>query len=164
MAGPTTADMHAVFCEIRDILKSQDTTLKHLLALSESRMAKAATNGKAVASDRELDGQYGDPVIVAKDPKDWTGAQMAGKRLSECPPAYLDQLADRYDWFNTTLDRAKPEDAKKIGYNTRDAARARGWAQRLRSGWKAPDPTAAPVTAGSNPFADDNSGDDSVRF
>jgi hypothetical protein len=89
-----------------------------------------------------LDGPYGDPIIKAKDPKDWTGPPQAGKHFSECPPAYLDLIADRYTYF-----AGRETDATKAGYNRLDAARARGWAARLRAGWTAPRPDG-PVFAG----------------
>jgi hypothetical protein len=81
----------------------------------------------------DLDGPHGDPTIRAKSPRDWTGDEMLGRRFSECPPDYLDLLAARFEFFNT-----KETDEKKRSYNTRDAARARGWAARLRAGWTAP--------------------------
>jgi hypothetical protein len=60
--------------------------------------------------------------------------------MSECPPAYLDLVASRLDYF-----AAKEEDAKKARYNRLDASRARGWAARLRNGWK-------PAQRESEPF------------
>jgi hypothetical protein len=81
----------------------------------------------------DLDGKYGDPTVRAKDPRDWAGESMIGRPFSECPPAYLDLVADRLDYFNSS-----ETDEKKRRYNDLDAARARGWAKRLRSGWKAP--------------------------
>ena len=42
-------------------------------------------------------------------------------------------LAERYDYF-----AGKEPDQKKANYNRLDAARARGWAARLRGGWTAP--------------------------
>ena len=94
----------------------------------------------AVATDADLDGPHGNPVIKAKSPRDWTGDPMTGKTFSECPPADLEMLADRFDYFNT-----RETDDKKRGYNARDAARARGWAARLRSGWT-PAPSAGDWT------------------
>ena len=87
----------------------------------------------SIAPDADLDGQWGDPIVKAKSPRDWSGDQMTGRKFSECPPEYLDLLAARFDFFNT-----KETDEKKRGYNMRDAARARGWAARLRAGWKPP--------------------------
>lgn len=96
-------------------------------------MSAGALHAPAVAPDADLDGPHGNPIIKAKSPRDWTGEPMTGRTFSECPPVYLDLLAERYEFFNT-----KEPDAKKRGYNSLDAARARGWAARLRAGWKAP--------------------------
>lgn len=108
-------------------LRAQTALLRQILA--------ALTPTAEKVPDRLLDGQYGDPVIKAKDPRDWTGEPMTGKRFSECPPDYLDLLAERYDFF-----ASKEEDAKKQAYNLKDAQRARGWAARLRAGWKPAEP------------------------
>lgn len=85
----------------------------------------------APASNALLSGQYGDPIVKGKPPRDWTGESMEGRHFSECDPAFLDLLAERYDYF-----ASKETDEKKAGYNVKDAQRARGWAARLRSGWK----------------------------
>lgn len=127
------------------LLKSIDTTLKHLLALAEAGQP---------APSVDLDSERGNFVIRAKDPRDWTLDSMVGKKLSECPATYLDLLAERYDYFNTT-----EADEKKRKYNTLDAARARGWAARVRAGYKAP--AAAPAAEG---FPSDMVKGDEIEF
>lgn len=128
--------------EILETLKSIDASLKALVA---GRPAEPASSAPTVAPDRDLDGQWGDPEVKARDPRDWTGPTMKGKRFSECPPEYLDMVAERLDYFTAQNKGETEEDQKKIRYQRLDAARARGWAKRLRSGWK---PTAsAPVWA-----------------
>jgi len=96
-----------------------------------------------VASDRDLDGDYGDPVLRTP-PRDWSSANgnFAGKRYSECPPELLDLIAERHDYF---ADKARDTDEMtKKGkpvepYQRMDAARARGWAKRQRDGgWTPP--------------------------
>lgn len=114
------------------LLRSIDASLKALLvALRPVRPVKV-----------DLDGPHGNPTIKAKDPRDWTGDTMVGRRFSECPPDYLDLLADRYDYF-----AEREEDAKKAGYNRLDAARARGWAERIRGG-HVPEPADEPTDDG----------------
>ena len=109
------------------LLASMDASLKAiLLVLSEKRNDAPAA---AVASDADLDGTHGDPEVRAKDPRDWTGPAMKGRRFSECPPDYLDLLAQRFDYF-----AGQEADPKKAGYNRADARRARGWALRIRNG------------------------------
>ena len=66
---------------------------------------------------------------------------MRGKRFSECPPEYLDMVAERLDYFCSTNTGATEDDQKKRKYQWLDAARARGWAKRIRAGWK-PAPAA----------------------
>lgn len=105
------------------LLRSIDASLKALLAQSKP-------GGGAPAEQVDLDGRHGNPIVKAKDPRDWTGESMKGRHFSECPPEYLDLLADRFDYF-----ASKEEDAKKAKYNRLDAARARGWAARLRAGY-----------------------------
>ena len=128
-----------------ELLASIDATLKALLALQRGAQPKDT------ASDTDLDGQFGDPEIKAKDPRDWTGPSQKGKFMSQCPAPYLDLIASRLDFFaekaeaeNTLTTSGKPV----APYNRRDAARARGWAARIRAGWKPPEPERE-----SDPFA-----------
>jgi hypothetical protein len=95
----------------------------------------AALSGHSASQTQtvNIDGPHGDPVVKAKDPRDWSGDPITGRTFSACPPDYLDLLAERYDYF-----ASKEEDATKKRYNVLDAARARGWAARLRGGWTPP--------------------------
>jgi hypothetical protein len=114
-------------------LASIDATLKAiLLVLSEKRNDTPAER----VPEALLAGPYGDPEVKAKDPRDWSGPSMKGRKFSECPPDYLDLLADRYDYF-----AGNETDPTKAGYNRKDAQRARGWAARLRAGWTPPTPS-----------------------
>lgn len=104
------------------LLRSIDASLKALLARMPAPPERV-----------DLDGPHGNPVVKAKDPRDWTGETMNGRTFSECPAEYLDLLAERYDYF-----ASREEDAKKQKYNLLDAQRARGWAARIRAGHVAP--------------------------
>lgn len=84
----------------------------------------------------DLDGEWGNPE-VKKNPPRWHGDSHAGLRYSDCSPEFLDEMASFHDWRVT-----KAEDDKKRGYARLDAARARGWAARLRAGYKAPEEPA----------------------
>ena len=109
-------------------------TLALLRSIDQSLRILAKREPAAASGPRlDLDGPYGNPTIKAKDPRDWGGDPMTGRKFSECPPEYLDLLADRYDYFAT-----KAEEPQKQKYAELDAARARGWAARLRSGWATP--------------------------
>lgn len=107
----------------------------------ELRLAKAG--GAGAATDVDLDGAHGNPVIK-KDPKRWTGASYAGCNFSDCPAEYLDVLAEFKDW-QAGMDERKgtDDDRRKAKFNRLDAARARGWAQRIRGGYKAPERASA---------------------
>ena len=134
------------------LLRSMDATLKNILAVMGKERSHPPVS--ASAPNVDLDGQHGDPIVKAKSPRDWSGPVQAGKRFSQCPPEYLLMVADRLDYFTSQLG-GSDEDKKKARYNALDAARARGWAARLRASGVA---TAAPVAPpddegyGSIPF------------
>lgn len=76
-------------------------------------------------------------------PKRWGGNDFTGSRFSDCPPELLDELAGLFDWMADKDDQAGAAgevDAKgyrKDGkWKRLDAALARGWAQRIRQGWR----------------------------
>ena len=125
MADPRTA---------LQVLESIDASLKQLVRL----MAVAAP--AKVADDKDLDGQYGDPEVKF-DPRDWTGGSCKGFHFSECPAEFLDLIAETFDYFASQAE-AKGEtttSGKPVApYKRLDAARARGWAKRIRAGYKVP--------------------------
>jgi len=155
----TTDQMYQVF-------QSIDASLKLLVAHFGCTAQRVGGPGAPftpprIASDADLDGKYGDPAIRAKDPRDWTGDSMLGRPYSDCPPEYLEMVADRLDYFNSLLGDSA-DDQKKRKYQSLDAARARGWAQRKRNGWQPPpedsssafpsDNTPSPLTDDDVPF------------
>ena len=125
-------------------LRSIDATLKELLALSKSKRAAGASqpvraeNEPAVAgsmgigTDADLDSQHGDPIVKFL-PRDWTGDEFRHQPFSACTPEFLDELAKAFDYFARKKQEASDPKAK---YEVWNAARARGWAARLRAGWK----------------------------
>jgi len=74
------------------LLRSIDASLKQLLR--EMRAAKPPE----LATDQELDGPHGNE-IVKFIPRDWSGPDCKGSRMSDCPAEFLDQLADAYAYF-----------------------------------------------------------------
>lgn len=107
---------------------------------------QSAAAAPGIAPDSDLDSQWGDEE-VKKNPKRWQGESFAGRRMSECPPEFLDCLAEHFDYkaAREADDAASLTDAdeaakkkKYSGYSRKSAARARGWAARLRAGWKPP--------------------------
>lgn len=102
----------------------------------EAKLSQSTSGG--AASDSDLDSPHGNPSIK-KDPKRWTGDSYAGCNYSDCPPEYLEVLAEFKDWQAGMDERKGTDDGKrKAKFNRLDAARARGWAQRKRNGWQAP--------------------------
>jgi hypothetical protein len=129
------------------LLRSIDTTLKALLLVMSEKRTDAPP--AVIANDADLDGQYGNPEVRAKDPRDWTGEPMKGRRFSECPAEYLDMLAARFDFF-----AGQESDSKKAGYCRKDAARARGWAKRMREG-RVPPVVAAAAASDADGWGDE---------
>lgn len=135
--------------EALDLLRSIDASLKLLVAQSRARAPKA------VASDRDLDGPHGDPMVKFM-PRDWTGPTFKNRRFSECPPDLLDLIADTFEWFG---DQAEQKDERTASgkpvapYKRADAARARGWAARIRTG------KHVPTSVGAEPGWADGNGD-----
>lgn len=104
-------------------------------ARTASAPARSAPTTPSVASDADLDSQYGDPK-VKRDPnqKHWDGPSFVDAHYSECPSDYLIALAGFLEWTAKRNDeKAAQGDDKAANYATydrRDAARARGWAKR----------------------------------
>lgn len=116
------------------LLRSIDASLKLLVK------QQAVATPKEVASDRELDGRYGDPVVKFM-PRDWAGPSFKNRAMSECPPELLDLLAETFDYFARQADEKdeRTDSGKPVGdYKRKDAARARGWAKRIREGRHTP--------------------------
>lgn len=99
---------------IPDLMQANHAEVMGFLALISDRLAalesagpvarpqpaaapQVTSAGDLIASDAELDSQYGNPEI-RKDPPRWTGQSYAGARMSECPTDYLLNLAGFFDW------------------------------------------------------------------
>lgn len=139
--------------EAIDLLRSIDASLKQLVQQSKARQA---SQPKPVADDRDLDGKYGNPLIKFK-PRDWTGPSFKDRRMSECPAEFLEMAAKSYDWFaeqaeknNERTNSGRPA----ADYKRADAARARGWAKRIRDGRHTP-AVAAQQPPPANGWGDD---------
>lgn len=90
-----------------------------------------------IASDADLDGEYGNEQI-RMNPRDWKGTPRKGERMAHCEPEFLELYALTMDWF-ASENEAKGN-ARKAKFDRLVAARARGWAKRLREGWTPPEP------------------------
>ena len=133
------------------LLRSIDASLKLLVKQQQ------AAAPKPVASDRDLDGQYGDPILRFM-PRDWTGASFKGRRFSECPASLLEMVAETFDFFAKQADEKdeRANNGKPVSdYKRQDAARARGWSKRIREGRTV---TAVQAETGSSDFGGDETG------
>ncbi len=119
--------------------------------------------------DKDLDAPNGNPKVKFP-PRQWRGADFKGKLFSECPPEFLEMLADALRW---SADHPKagtdPETAAKWAkYGRADARRAMSWARRLRAkaivlqfeGQRERPPALAPEAA-AELFDDDDPAPDS---
>ena len=99
-----------------------------------------------VADDFDLDSEYGNPTIKF-DPREkyWNGPSFIGYHFSETAPDYLDAQAKYLDAC-AYMAASKPDEKnqKSARYKRKDAARARGWAARLRARGE---PNAMPAPA-----------------
>lgn len=153
---------------IREAIQAQTKILEQLAAAIKSapaptQPAQQAQGPGGVASDYEMSGEYGNPV-VKKDPPRWAGSSYAGRRMNECPADYLESLAGFFDWQGTkrlessgTYTNNKGETVHErdtAKYAFKDARLARGWAARAKA---APQPAA-------NAFVDDSAGDSEIPF
>ena len=134
--------------ETLTVLKSIDESLRKLVVIAQQKAEArvrngAASSGPTVAPDRDLDGQYGNGPVKF-DPRDWTGTPCKGLRYSECPAEFLEMLAETHDYFAQKADETgeKTSSGKPVApYKRKEAARCRGWALRIRNGYK---PETAP--------------------
>lgn len=125
-------------------LASIDMTLRELLLLSKSKRAASDP-----ANDADLDTQAGDEMIKFK-PKTWTGDDYKGCRMSETTPEFLDALAASFAYFAKKNEENDERDAKgrtKAHWDKQSERRARGWASRLRAGFKPKPKTIEPMSA-----------------
>lgn len=161
----------AIWQELGAIKARLDAVEKRPAAASGGGSGGATSaGGGQVASDYDLDSEYGDPT-VRKDPKRWVeqgGDSYAGCKMSECPAEYLDAVANLFDWMadrddeagrkgETYFNKKKNQDVPKDGaFKRKDAARARGWAKRAREGGARPAQAQARPAANAAPPAQSN--------
>lgn len=114
-------------------------TLKSRVAALEGRGGGTHVASGTVASDADIDGLYGDPIIkFGLKEKYWPEQPdpNIGYKLSDCTPEYLDATAKYLtacEYMARNPKDGKPVDEKKAGYKAKDAARARAWAARIRA-------------------------------
>ncbi len=135
----TDERLDALTAKVDQALRGLALLVNHLGA--GPRASGVSSGGAAkVASDADLDGQYGNPE-VKKNPPRWKGESFVGSKMSECSPDFLDTFADFKDYCATGDREAaaaltgdeKSKKLKYAGYGEKDASLARGWAARKRA-------------------------------
>lgn len=122
---------------------------ERLVTIAERRQQSTTGSGPAVATDRDLDGKYGDPEVRMRV-RDWSGPDMKGRHFSQCPAEFLDLLAETMDWAaSKDAESGDPEKVKYAKYKRVDASRARGWSARIRSGKHQQEPVGATASTGA---------------
>lgn len=135
-----------------DLLKEMQTMnarLARLIAMGEQFVASLP---KPMSDDADLDGQYGDEEIKFL-PRDWSGEDYKGRRMSATSAPFLEQMAKAFDYFaekNDANNEKTDKGVPKSTYARRSAMRARGWAKRLREGY-----VSRAATASAIPESDD---------
>lgn len=155
--------------EIKAALSASAVSVASAFGVQTGGGSGGAAGGAATAA--ELDAQYGDPEI-RRDPGRWSGESFVGCRFSQTSPDYLDCLADFKEWQAGKDEASGAKDNKgrpKAGWSRKDARLARGWAARLRSGWKPKSGPSNGVPGGGKPVTDEDYdaggfGDDEVPF
>lgn len=151
--GPGGGAGGAILAEVRALTAKVDA-LTAMVAKLASSSANAATKQLSLP-DVDLDSDHGDPEVRFL-PKKWTGRDYKGFRFSDTDPDFLDMLADSLEFFARKNDENGVKDSKggpKSKWDRLDAARARGWAERIRkTGGVAG--TTTPAGAGSTVDSD----------
>jgi hypothetical protein len=155
------------------VVDARLAALEARMAALEARLAGGATGGVvapqavgqgAIATDYDLDSEWGDE-IVKKDPPRWRGESFAGCKMSQCSADYLNELAGFFDWkAMKDAEQGSYKNAKgeivptKPQYAQKSAARARGWAKR-NAGL-----STAPAANGNDNGASQQSDQDEIPF
>jgi hypothetical protein len=116
----TDQQYHAIMSELGAIRAA----LKGGAHAPSAAGGQPAAGGPKVASNAELNGPNGDPVVKFP-PKQWKGENFKGKHFSECSAEFLLVHAEFLEWKGANPLPGKETYAK---YDLLDAARARGWA------------------------------------
>lgn len=146
-------DLKKVMSDVAALRKEVAAIARHLGITGASASSNGSSGGARlsvegeVAPDRDLDSSYGNPVIkYMPKPKYWPADRQdfTSHRFSETTPDFLDAMAKYLDACAYMAGREPDEKSQKsASYKRKDAARARGWAKRLREGWGGAAPAAS---------------------
>ena len=130
----TTAQYEDIIARLARI-EALLTTRQPVAAGAQAIAPQAVNAPPKVATDDDLDGEWGNPEI-RRDPPRWNGDSRVGQRMSDCPPAYLAELASFKEWAAAKDDESGAVDSKgrpRSYWARQDAARARGWMARAQA-------------------------------
>jgi len=134
----TLDDVVSELVQGREVMQALLAEIRALRLLTEARGAGP------LVPDHEADERVGGNPVVRFDPKSWSGPSFKGKKYADAPPEYLDLLASALTQMAAKaaaageMYKGKPS----APYRYKDAARARRWAYRKRTGWVAPEKPA----------------------
>jgi hypothetical protein len=140
-----------VLNRLDEIDRRVERLAQHLGADRPAGAANSGTGGR-VATAAAIRGKYGDPEI-GKDPPRWEGEAIAPAYASQCPPDYLEAVADFFDW---KADNPRPGKEKFAPRERERAGYCRRWAIEIREGRHKPG--ERPVTRLAPPPGEDTSG------
>lgn len=148
-------DLKKVMSDVAALRKEVAAIARHLGVTAAARSNGAGGGNSSsgddddeIAPDRELDSPYGNPSIKrmpsARYLKGHDFPDYIGHRYSETTPEFLDVMAKYLSACAYMAERDQDEERRKFArFNRKDAARARGWAKRLREGWGGAAPAAS---------------------
>ena len=125
---------------MQEELRRLEQKIDEILRMVKAMPTPTGVYAPKTTNDADLDGKYGNPTVRIMA-KDWNGPDYTGWNFSDCPPEYLDMHAKMLDAF-AKKQASDPAKAKFADWSAKDAARARGWAERHR---KNGGPTPRPV-------------------
>lgn len=113
-----------------DTLRRIEQKLDEVLKIMKAMPTPTVEYRPLPVDEDDLDSKYGNPKVKFMA-KNWKGQDVTGWHFSDCPPEYLDMHAKMLDYF-AKKDSQDPAKAKDAIWRAKDAARARGWAERIR--------------------------------
>lgn len=121
-----------------ELLQTLEAINARLSRIEAKLGAPPATTSRTpdVADASDLDGKWGDEDIKFM-PRDWVEPDFTGMKMSQCSVEFLEAYAKMKDWQaerDASQGKVTSSGKPTAPFNRKSAARARGWAQRMRTG------------------------------
>lgn len=139
-------------------LRRIEQKLDELLKMMKSMPTPTVDYKKKTVDDADLDGKYGNPEVRMM-PNKWHGQDFKGWKMGDCPPEFLDMLADMLEAI-ARKQAQDPAKAKYADWSAKDAARARAWAERHRKNGTGPVLVSPPAVDWDGPASMDTNDSD----